>query len=457
MTRAARSLRRSSAALVALVALVACGSPPERPPLTVHTRARPEPPHGDAKPRDEALPELGAGAPATVEPPEWFTLPTSGVRVVYRRHGGIPRVTLGIFLRSELDDAPALRILYAGLLLRATGDVDTADWLEKLGVLVGRASGPSGAFVHATTIVPLFREVAEHVGANIVTPVLGGPRVAHARSKIHLAHELAQRGAQSRALAAATARLFPGAGYDAWYAGVPRSKLEAVNLDQLRALHAKTAVSERMVLSVVGPIPKDVVRDVLDRAFAGVRHGAPLPNVASPAPALPTGPVLVLDDADAAEAHALVALRGPAPGDADTRRVRADATAWRRVVWGSLRLRRGLSYDAGATWVPLPGASLVVARASIAPSDAAAAVRAIRKGFETRNETAMDAPTRAREEEADDDALELALGFSTHAKPTAEPTPLDVGRAVIVVVGDAKIVGPSLTAAGIPFEVRARE
>lgn len=448
-------MKWTASALLAAACLLGCGAAPEPPTTTVRTRSITQPPSSGSAARDEPAPGLvdeRASPPAT---PDVFRLPTSGIRVVYRHRGGIPRVTLSVLLQTDPDDSHAIRALYGGLLLQATGDVDTASWLRDLGVIVGRRPGPNGELLTVTTVAPLFDAVAEHVGANVTTPVLGGPRVAYARAGVRLAHELRQRRPSTRALAAATGALLPGARYDVWYAASTPAEIDAINLDQLRSFHAKTAVSERIVLSVVGAISRDEVERVLDRAFRGVQHGASVRDPVVPPEAPPRSQVIVLDDPHVGEARVLCALRGPDPHSEDATLARATAAAWSRGVFGSLRLRHGASYVADSYWLPLRGASLLSAEASVAPSDAGLAVRSMKESFERRATFAAAAPAaREREQEAADDALDTALGLRSRPNAAGASPRLDVSRAVFVVVGDARAVGPSLAAAGIPFEVQ---
>lgn len=453
--------RAGLVAVSAALALLACGAPPERPPLSVRTRALVEGLAPSAPPREVPLPDAASVEAARTSAdarPRIFTLPTSGIRVVYRRLGGAPRVTLGAFFETEVDDPPAVRVLHGGLLLHTTGDVDVDEWLGDFGALVARGAGSTGTYVEVTTIAPHFEEVARQVGANLTTPVLGGPRVAGARARLRLSHELAERSPAVRALGAVTGALLPGVGYDTWFARIPPAMLDAVNLDQLRAFHARTAVSERMVLSVVGPISEEEARAVLDRAFAGVRHGTPARAISAPALARPAREVIVLDDPHVREAKVFAAVRGPDPRAGEAARARGEAKGWGAAVHGALRLQRGASYVAAASWLPLRGASLAVAQASISPSDAAIAVQAMTESLARRSAapTRRD-PPRTREELAHDDALDLAFGGAGVAKaPSAGPV-LDLENVVFVVVGDAAVVRPTLDAAGIPCEVRPRD
>jgi hypothetical protein len=450
-------MRRAVCAGLSAAWLVACGAPPERPPATIRTRGTPQAAASSDTVRDEPAPEPVAEAPSHREPAEVFVLPTSGIRVVYRHRGGVPRVTLGVLLQTEADASPPVRALHGGLLLEATGDADSDAWFRDLGVHVRRSAGPNGEMLSITTVTPLFKAVVDHVGANVTTPVLGGPRVAAARARLRLGHDLAHRHPSTRALGAATGALLPGARYDAWYAAISPAAIDAVNLDQLRSFHAQTAVSERMVLSVVGPISKEEVMGVLDRAFAGIRHGSPVREPSASAEPPPPANVLVLDDPGVNEAFVMCALRGPDPRDGDATQARAEAAAWSRSVFGSLRLRHGASYIAHSSWLPLRGASLLFSEASVAPTDAGLAVRSMKESFERRAQFAAAPPAREREQQAADDAIELALGLRLRPRPAAPRPPLDASRALFVVVGDAKSVGPSLAAAGLPFEVRPRD
>ena len=306
----------------------------------------------------ETPPPPAAPRPLAIAAPLEQALP-NGLRVVVARREGVPLVTavLVVLSGSELDppQLSGLASLTAGLLTQGTRR-HTAPQLaaaaEALGGSLDTGAGWAQSLVSITVTTPRLGAALGLVAEVVREPTFAQEEIDRLRTQTLDGLKVAYSNPGTLAGLTA-ARLAYGSG--AWghpASGTPAS-LPRIRRDDLIALHRATFRPDRAVLILTGDVTPETALALARAKFgswAAPAGAAPAPPAAA---TLADGPALaVIDMAAAGQAGVALALPLPARQGAD--RATGDVL---NAVLGSgyssrfnqeIRIKRGLSYDAGS-------------------------------------------------------------------------------------------------------------
>jgi len=315
-----RPCRRVTFALVgSMLALgLACGGSQAAAPPASSAEAAPAAVAGAATsgPDRSALPE--PGPPATWAPPapsSWKLGPSS--RVLYRKYGNVPLVSLQLVIPRGAETDPAgrdgLTSVMADLLDEGAGQLDALALSERLQALA------TDLRIAATTDSVLIgmQMIAENFGPSIdlLADVVRRPKLDEKEFQRRKAQLIAQAIAGEAdphyGRRTAMMRALFGKGYAGAVPTGTRDTLEAISYADVKAHYKRVMVGEGATFVVTGGIEQDVVAENLKRGF-GDWAGQPTVAPRALAPAAGAGKLYFVNYPGAAQS--VVGLVRRAPG-----------------------------------------------------------------------------------------------------------------------------------------------
>lgn len=425
------------------------------------------------------LPDLGPLKPLTIPETAERTLP-NGLTVIAVRRSAVPLVEVRLrvpFAGSQ----PAPSTLLTSTLFSGTSNLSTVEIaaeLQSVGGAMGAGSDPDRLMISGNALASGLDRLLEILSQVLTDASYPSNEVETERSRLVDRIQIALTQPSHLARMALLKRMYGSHPYAVQTPRVP--EVQAVDRDQLLALHSGRLHPQGAHLILVGDINPDTVLDTAERWLGGWT-GDGEPVVLDPIPALQPGPLLIADRPGSVQSSLRLAL--PAVG-----RTHPDHAALQlaNLVFGgyfSSRWVENIREDKGYTYGPhsivdhaIAGSSILV-NAEVATEVTAPAL------VETLYELGRIAtrPVEVAElEQARQYALgTLQLGMSTqgglaglvstyvgyglrldylseHTARLAAATVDDLARVaekylgpakgVVVVLGDAKVIEDSLAA-----------
>jgi zinc protease len=272
-------------------------------------------------------------------------------------------------------------------------------------------------------------------------------------------------------------------------AGGTSASISAMRVEDLRAHHARHYHPDNAVLVVVGDVTRDAVAPLLEKAFGGWARASLTPATAPAPPQVTDRRIILVDKPGAAQTVLRVGRVGPPRSTPDFHALEVMNTllggSFTSRLNDNLREQKGYAYGAGSSFGYRQAGGIFQAAADVQTQSTAEALAELMKELQR-------IATPATPEEVDRARNYLALGYAEEFETNAQvatkvaeqlvygladdfystfvPRALAVGpaeiqraasgavdasRAVIVVVGDRKVIEPKLRALGLgPVVVR---
>lgn len=437
-------------------------------------------------------PSAAQGPPDPLEARPWrapeVTLDRArpGFRTLVVASDEVPLVTVDLILpggqSTDPDGLEGLSLLAASLLKSGTatrGWAEVTEALDRLGVALNATADADWTRISLVALPEVLDEALRIMAEVVVTPTFPEGRIETVRDLALGA--LATQRSQPAALARRVMlrEVYRGHPYGKQ---TTEATIRAIGREDLLAHHARWYRPGSALFVVAGDVEPARVAARLERAFAGWRGGAAEPAELAPVGRTDGGVVLVHQpgavQAEIRIGHPLPA--GPAdgwtaleagvhhlgatPSGRLVREIReqlgftyaAEATAERRVEAGVLEVAFAARTEVAAEGL---GEALrivddVVTR-PMSESDRRAAVDFLAGSFPLRNETPQQVATRLSSRallglapEDPETLLSRLRGLTAGEIRRALAEAVDVGRAEIVVVGDATVLQPQLALYG---------
>jgi zinc protease len=312
------------------------------------------------------LPAPGPSRAATLPAPVERTL-DNGLRVVAFEQRGLPLVGAQLVVRCggavEHEDEAGLAALVAALLTQGTtahSALEIAATVDSLGARLDAASGFDASLVTVGATTPAFPQAFGLLEEIVRRPAFASREVERVRTKS--ISDLALTYANPSALARLTAQrvAYGGAPYGHPLAGTAAT-LAALSRDRVAWFHERFYRPDDAVLVIGGDLAPDDAFALADRVLGSWRApNVPLPPRPEGVFPPPRARILVVDKPEAGRT-ALVAGRLGIERRSPDYYAAVVATAVLSGYSGRLnqeiRVKRGLSYGAGASVAPrrLPG------------------------------------------------------------------------------------------------------
>jgi len=305
-----------------------------------------------------ALPAPGAPRDATLPAPVERVL-DNGLRVVAFSQRNLPLIAAQVVVRrgaaAEREDEAGLSALVAALLMQGTtvrGATDVAAAADALGARLDAASGFDASQLSVSATTPAFPYAFALLDEVLRRPAFAPREVERVRTKSisDLALTYANPGLVARLVAQRVA--YGGAPYGHPVAGTIAT-LEALGRDRVAWFHERFYRPDDAVLVIGGDLSVDDAFALAERELGSWRAAGAAAEVAPDAPIPPPRSQVVIVDKPDAGRTALIA------GRVSIARRSPDyyaATVAAAVLHGysgrinqEIRVKRGLSYGAGAT------------------------------------------------------------------------------------------------------------
>ena len=485
-----RTIRRTLIVTLAAASLAAGCTPPPAPPKPPPPAKHVEPPPvvtaAPVVPERETPPESGPARELTLPAPAWATL-ANGLQVAAITSNALPIVQIRVvaLAGAAMDgDKPGLASLTAQLLKDGgAGGMSSRDLLERVESL-GATLDITTSFDRTTLSIAVtkdqFAEALELVAAVAQKPTLKEAELTKLRKR---AIDDASDAARTDGMWAASMMLYKGL-----YGASPYATFDATAADlgkithaDVKAFHKKFFAPKNMFVVVAGDVTTDEVNTATEKAFGTVTGGEAPARVAAPVTQPGALSITLVDRPKSTQSDVLAGVLGPERTSADwpsfavANQILGGGVASRLFL--EVREKSSLAYRTNSALTelahaPAPMIAYVGTRSaktglavqallaqidrlgSAAPADEEVAtatrflsdVAAIR--LETvgamANELAKnhtlglpdDTPAVFRKAVRSVTAAEAAKAASTH---------VHVANTVLVVAGDAKIVGPMLS------------
>ena len=456
-------------AWLVLAGAVACAKPPvwERPPPLVV---------------DAPVVQPGALQRAELE---------NGLRILVLEDHRLPRVAFSLTLRSGEASLPAaqagLLSLTAELLKRGAGARDAlalASATDDLGASLGAGAGGDSLGVAVAGLSRDEGTLLEILADVVLRPRLDPREAQRARAERLAALEGAKDDPGTLLAWNAAAGLYPGHRFGAPVEGTPES-VARFDARTARELHRRFFVPNDAILAVVGDVDTQEVLARIRAAFGGWPRG-PSPGGGEPPPpqAPPARRVVIVDRPDLVQARVAIAHEGIARRDPDRIAVALlnsvlGGSGFSSRLMASVRSEAGLTYSVGSgfslrrdpgpfvisTFTRVPEVRRVIdlllgelARAvSEPPSESelasarTLAVGEFALGLETSGEvmaSLVDLDVFSLPEDSLDTYRARVRATTTQETAAQAALRLHPERALIVLVGPAKVLEPQLGGLG---------
>jgi zinc protease len=436
----------------------------------------------------EALPPLAAPRPLVVPKPTERTL-ANGLRVIVAPSGQLPLVSARLQVRSGAADDPAARpglarmaagLLSEGTRTRSAAQVDTE--VEQLGASLDAGTGWDGSALTLNVLNSRLDPAMAVMADVALNPAFADEELDRQRTQAldALQVSLSQPGGLASLVAPEVA--FGEGVYGHPSGGTPKS-LAAMTSAELRAFHAAAFTPANAVLVLTGKLTPDEGFALAQKHFGGWVGASPasVTRTTTATTSAPAAKTLIVDLPNSGQA-AVMALR-PTLARRDPDFVPAEVAA--TVLGGGysarlnqeVRIKRGLSYGAGASLSAREQAGLLTASTQTKNESAAEVADLLQAELDrltSEPPSAVELTARkstligsfGREVETAD-GLSAAIGdLALYGLPLTEleryapaveavtaaqvaevaGRRLSGGDASLVVVGDAKVFGPALTA-----------
>jgi zinc protease len=329
-------------------------------------------------------PPPGPPRPVAIASPTEQRLP-NGLRVVVAERHGVPLVTARLFVLSGAElDTPGhagLASLTAGLLPRGTRHHTApvlARMAEALGGSIESQADWDSAAVGMTVMTPMLPSALSLLAEVAMEPAFSPEEIERYRAQALDAMKVSYSQPGSLATLVAERAVFGDGAYAHPPNGTPRSLPRIGREDLLRA-HEAAYRPDNAVLVFAGDISAEQALQLARQHFGRWKAPAtPLPKPSAAATSAGPGRVLVIDMPGAGQAGVTVAWPA-SPSSAPDRLAGAVANAVLGGGYSSrlnqeIRIKRGLSYGAGARYDPRRLAGLMEASAQTKNPSAAEVV-----------------------------------------------------------------------------------
>ena len=253
------------------LSLACSGSQAAAPPAASAEAASP-PAAAAAGPDRSALPE--PGPPATWAPPapiSWKLGPNS--RVLYRKYGDVPLVSLNLVLPRGSETDPAgkdgLTSFMADLLDEGAGKLDAlalSERLQSLATDLRIVAGTDSIQITMAMIAENFAPSIEILSDVVRRPKLDEKEFQRRKTQL-IAQAIASEADPHFGRRSAMARALFGKGYGGGVTSGTRDSLQAISYADVKAHYKRLVVGDNATFVVVGGIEQDVVADSLKKAF----------------------------------------------------------------------------------------------------------------------------------------------------------------------------------------------
>ncbi|WP_437634199.1 M16 family metallopeptidase [Sorangium sp. So ce854] len=495
---ARRTARPWLAWAAAAVAAAACGCAPAAPPArsaapaAAPAKGAPEAPAPEAAPAREQPPPSGPARPARMPPIAWAELPT-GLSVATAVNRALPLVEVRVVIRggaSADGERTGLAALTGQLLLRGgAGGLPGREVLarvESLGASLWVDTGLDATVIGLRTTPERLAEAVELLGMVVQRPRLDAAELARLKARaVEAARERALNDARWGALMILFRDLYvlPTELHPYGSFGATAAELPKITAADCRAFHAAWYVPKNTVVVVAGDTTPEAARAAVEKAFPDRRADEP-PTLSFTEPD-PRGSlkITIVDRPKSAESEVFLGVLGPARGAPEWP---ALAVAGQVLGGPAGRLPQQLLEPRGAARAA-SAATIDVARGPV-PLVVHAVVPAARTGVAAQamlEQVERLSATTPSQEETEAAARRISagvgLGVGTAAgladeiagmqvlelpddhheglrKELRDMTPALAGkvaadhvrpaRAVVVVAGDAQVIGPMLSRFG---------
>jgi len=432
--------------------------------------------------------------PSTAEPVfrvprgERFQL-ANGVTVIVSEHHALPLASIAIVLvgsgaASDPVGLSGLAGLTADLVDEGAGDLDAmgiAAAADALGSTVDVESDPDATYVVASLLPRALPQTLDLLAKIITQPRFDASDFARVHEDRKTDAALRDDSGDRVAGVVAAAMVFgPGTPYGRPGLGL-RAELAAIKREDVLAFYGARWRPERMVVVVTGDVTLAELRPLVERSFGKWRPAA-APAIAAtpePRPSSPPARLILVDRPGAEQSDVRFVQMGPRFGEPGSPALEVAQTILGGMFTSRLvrRIREqlGYAYSIGARWVRLRAASPISIRAGFHTPKTAAAIKEVlaivaamaarpvpeaelRKAqqflirgypdqFATNQQTAFafaemalyDLPLDFHEK-----FLAALLQVTPADVQAAVKTHLAVDRLTVVIVGDLKVILPSL-------------
>jgi zinc protease len=406
----------------------------------------------------------------------------NGLQVVMVRRPLLPLVEAELVIRTDLAGLQGRSVLLPRVAMAFSGTGADQRWSHsaRLG-----AKGSTAVDLESVTLLrrgsastlPQLLEDLERLTHNFE---YGRTRATIIRDRYRKALEAQRRTPDGTATLAFMAALYPGHPYGA---RTEPAEVEAISIADAEGWVDQQLRPDDAVLVVTGDIePGPALLKTITSTFGGWRAGRAAPRIAPLAP-LPGEPrVLLLDRPGARLAQLLVGLRLPEASRGDEAAAAAVARRLGQTLNETLRVDAGATYGVRPFLLenPLAGALVIQTAVDVAvageslvrllagvealaqaplPEEAAARVRwLVARDFALRFDTVSQVSAAMRTLAVRDlpkdywEQQAAAVASLTPARIQALARSL-LGHEVIMVVGDARVVGPQLKDSGFEAEL----
>mgnify|MGYP006267745511 CR=1 FL=1 len=243
----------------------------------------------------ERLDHAGDREPMVVEPAEMFTL-TPGLRLIVQRSTAVPAAAIEVYWKGGLlADAPGregVTHAAAGMLTRGTTQRSAeaiASLVDGLGATLNAGAGNNTTYVRATALADDVPTMIDLVAEVMLEPAFNADEWARKQPRLLAAIDRQTDRWYGELSRAFRERYF---GDHPW-STTPLGRREVVaslSASDLAEHHAQRLSAKDTVISVVGDVDPEAVRDRVTSAFAALPESAKVAFTAAP-PAPPAGGV----------------------------------------------------------------------------------------------------------------------------------------------------------------------
>ena len=349
-----------------------------------------------------ATPPAPGPAPKLVVPTPSVQTLANGLQVISVRRAGLPLVTAQLVVRSggEMDppQRAGLADLTANLLAKgAAGKTapQIAAAAEALGGSLGAAAGWDESAVGITVTTPKLPQALGLLAEVVRQPDFDAAEVKRAQAQALDDLHLMLSRPTTLASFAASRGVFGAGAYGHSRSGTPASIARITRAD-VQQLHAALYRPDNAILILTGDVTPAQAQQLAQASFGNwTRPAAPLPvrlagKAVSQIPA-----ILLIDQHGAGQAGVVAAHAAPARDDGDY----YVGTVANAVLGGSysarlneeIRIKRGLSYGASSSLMPLRDAGMWLAAAQTKNPSAAQVVELMLGEFKRLGDTRVSA------------------------------------------------------------------
>lgn len=337
----------------------------------------------------------------------WQT--SKGAKVLFVPAPGLPMLDVRVIFDagSARDEGQGgLAVLTNGLLTEAAGPWNADELAERLEFVGAELGNEALRDMAVVSLRCLTDEKILNTGVETLKAVLAKPAFASQDLERLRETMLATLKQEAESPASIASKAFYAAIYKGHpYADNPNGTLEtvkALNLEAIKAFHAKYYVASNAVIAMVGDLSTEKAKEVAEAIMAELPQGAHAPLVPDPKPL--NAPQLESIEHPSSQTHIYMGQPGVSRTDPDYFALYVGnhvlgGSGLVSILSNEVREKRGLSYSVSSSFSPMRVAGPFIMNAQTRTSQAAEAIEVMRK---TLQDFMREGPTEAQLKAAQD-------------------------------------------------------